>query len=281
MIDRHSKPNMEQRKNSCDLSSREATRSGHPDSGGTPPHSTSPSLRDRRDSGCRAYELKFLLEQDGARIVERRLSPFLHADPNADPKLGGAYQVASLYCDTPRLDVFHRVGNHRNRKFRLRRYGDSRSIFLERKTRRGSRVSKQRAVISMDELERMDAALIDADWPGEWFRRQIGKRELGPVCLISYKRTAFFGECQGCPIRLTFDREVRAAPANGWNVGAVDDGISVLPAAVVCEFKFCGAMPTVFREVVAEFGLMACGVSKYRSCVVALGLARSTGGSDA
>ena len=72
-----------------------------------------------------AFEVKFLLSSAEAREVERRLRGRLAPDPHADPALGGAYRVTSVYFDTPALDVYRRSDGYRRRKYRVRRYGDA------------------------------------------------------------------------------------------------------------------------------------------------------------
>src|SRR6187401_1760670 len=85
---------------------------------------------ERRDF---AYEMKFLLsEPRGEEVLgwaRQRLCP----DPHAKESSHGAYQVNSLYFDTPNLEVYHRVGSYGRCKYRVRRYGGEKTIFLERK----------------------------------------------------------------------------------------------------------------------------------------------------
>src|SRR5262245_22329638 len=103
--------------------------------------STSPSLR-VVPGQPRAYELKFLVGVREARAVEALLAPRLAIDPHADPSLGNAYRTTTLYCDTPAFEVLRRIGSHKRRKYRLRRYGHGSVLFLERKSKKGERVSK-------------------------------------------------------------------------------------------------------------------------------------------
>ena len=49
---------------------------------------------------------------------------------------------------------------------------------------------------------------------------------------------------------------------------------------VIAEFKFLAAMPTLFKEVTAALRLAPSGVSKYRRCAEAAGLAAG-GAADA
>src|SRR5579884_4194362 len=70
----------------------------------------SPSLFAAGADGPPAYELKFLLTEEQAAEVERRVASRLGLDTHADPALGKAYLTTSVYTDTPAFDVFSRNG---------------------------------------------------------------------------------------------------------------------------------------------------------------------------
>src|SRR5262245_13671657 len=96
----------------------------------------SPSLVNASDRTADSYELKFHLPADRADQVESWARRHLWPDPHGDD---GRYLITSLYCDTSAHDVFHRTPGFRRAKHRLRRYGESALIYLERKRRRGDR----------------------------------------------------------------------------------------------------------------------------------------------
>jgi len=252
--------------------------------GGEPAHllrqAVSPSLRPRNPGEAPAYELKFLLDDARASAVASRLAGRLHLDPHSNPELGGAYRISTVYCDTSSRAVFHQLGAHRRRKYRLRRYGNESHVYLERKTKRGERVRKRRVTIDDRELAALSQFSSDPEWPAHWFHRQLVKRALEPVCSVQYVRTAYVGTSDEGPLRLTFDREIRARLVNNWSPAWGDDGIPVLSGLVVCEFKFRGALPTVFKAVIQELGLEPTGVSKYRNCFRAAGGGTNGGSGD-
>lgn len=267
----------------------------------------SPALRPRAGGGKRACELKFLIDERRALQIEEALRPVFSPDPHSDPRLGGAYLIHSLYCDNPALDVYHRVGEHRYRKFRIRRYGVSDEVFLERKTRRGIRVRKRRVAINLCELARLGlessepatgsdggsdggaeiGAEIENVRLGDPFRRELALRGLRPVCEIAYLRRAFIGICSEGPLRLTFDRDVRGARASGWGFPEPISGTPIFAGsdAVVCEFKYLGtqggSLPAAFKRVLHDLALTPSGASKYRRCMLALGLVGTKEGGDA
>lgn len=231
----------------------------------------SPSLG-RSADGTPAFEMKFLIDEAQAREVEASLRGTLELDPHADPGLGNGYRITSLYCDTPRFDVFRRVGRYGRFKLRLRQYGEGEKLFLERKARRGNRVRKRRSAIGLDELSRFHAAGMDPHWEGTWFRRQLLRNELSPVCLISYERVAYFGSGLEGPLRLTFDREIRGELTSHWSLQGQERAKQVLADRVVCEFKFRGSLPTPFKSVISTLQLTPVGVSKFRHCLAAAGI---------
>ena len=225
-----------------------------------------------RDEGrTPAFEVKFLLSSAEAREVEQRLRGRLAPDPHADPALGGAYRVTSVYFDTPGFDVYRRADGFRRRKYRVRRYGADPTAFLERKTKREQRVRKRRTALGLAELSRV-LGDVPADWEGAWFARQLAKRGLRPVCRVSYDRIALVGTGPDGPVRVTFDRSARGAAAGEPHPHPVADGPALLGDEVITEFKFLAAMPAVFKDLVEGLRLAPQAVSKYRRCVEAVGL---------
>jgi len=233
----------------------------------------SPSL-DVRESREFASEIKFQVpEFAGEEILEwarARLDP----DPNAleDGQGEGAYQITSLYFDTEEFDVFNRKGSFGRSKYRIRRYGPSTAVFLERKLKTRGLVSKRRALVNMDELSRLHGADPDADWPGFWYHQRLLARRLKPICQITYHRIARVAMTQYGPIRLTVDRRIRTVPLNQVGFNDLTPSVAISDDQVIVEFKFRLGMPVLFKEVVERFALTQKRISKYRLAVVALGL---------
>jgi hypothetical protein len=250
---------------------------------GESPHhlAVSPSLRPRTRGELPAFEMKYLLDESNARRVEERLAPLMSPDPHSDPDLQNAYRIGTIYCDTPGFDVFHRVGSHRHRKYRVRQYGNESCVFLERKTKRGNRVRKVRTSIDLGNLPSLSEAACDADWHGRWFHDQFHFRRLRPACRVDYLRTAYVGADDQGPIRLTFDRDIRSTLVDGWSFNGAGDGRLAIASLVICEFKFHGVLPAIFKSAVQEFRLVPTGVSKYRHCFEAAAGAGDARVSDA
>jgi hypothetical protein len=246
---------------------------------GSPRH-TSPSLRQAGADGRRAYELKFLLSHQQAATIEDRLAAQLTVDPHADPASGGGYRVATLYCDTPQWHVFHRQGRFKLFKLRLRKYGVDGLVYLERKARRKDFVRKLRSSIEIDLLSAFAAEVFPTNGYGGWYHRQLRRNQLQPVCLVEYQRTAYFSHGDEGPIRLTFDRHIRGGLVDAWSFEPPARMERVLTDQVVCEFKFRGTVPTVFKSVIEAMQLIPGRVSKYRLCVEALGATGNGSAAD-
>jgi hypothetical protein len=219
-----------------------------------------------------AYEFKFLVDETTARELEKRLSDLAAPDPFGD--LNGDYEIATLYFDTSALDVFHRRDGFRSHKYRVRRYGESNSVFVERKDKKNRKVKKRRDQSSVDELSARIAAFTESfaiDGTNErsidWFVEQCVEREFRPTARVRYRRRAFIGEYDGSTIRATFDRRLRGSRVDSLSfVGSEDD--PALPViGVIAELKFRHVMPLPFREMIEEFGMIESTTSKYRTCV--------------
>lgn len=78
-----------------------------------------------------------------------------------------SYGVTNLYFDSDRFDVFYSRSSYGRAKYRVRRYGQSPSVFLERKLSTEATVAERRCAVDLDEV-----GLIAADvesWRGRWF----------------------------------------------------------------------------------------------------------------
>jgi hypothetical protein len=232
--------------------------------------SLSPSLFPVVDA-TPAFELKFPLTEVQAEQVEYWAREHLAFDPHADAAFANAYRIHSLYLDTVARDVFHRTPGYRRRKFRLRRYGSERGLYLERKTRDGDRVRKRRTLIPDTELGRLHEPAADPHWGGHWFHSRLLTRGLLPACHISYDRVAHVGTSADGPLRLTLDRDVRGTPMPEWQVGEVTATLPLFPGQVLLELKYRAALPALFKGLIAEFNLSPRPASKYRCCVEAWG----------
>jgi hypothetical protein len=91
---------------------------------------------------------------------------------------------------------------------------------------------------------------------------------------------AYLGVIDGGTVRVTFDRGVRAEPADGWGVDPVESAAVLLPDRVIGEFKFRLALPGFLKQIVEQVGLVPGAVSKYRLFMQTLGLSVPAGARD-
>ncbi|HYC77603.1 MAG TPA: polyphosphate polymerase domain-containing protein [Planctomycetota bacterium] len=239
----------------------------------------SPSVLRGEADGAVAYELKFLVDEATARRVEAWAAAALRRDPFGAAAADGAYPTTTLYLDTPALDVLHRAPGLAGRKYRVRKYDDGGTLYVERKERRGDKVRKRRSALPAAAL--VDAA-SDAGAAGlaSWFFEEAAAGGFRPTCTVGYRRTAFLDVDAAGPIRLTLDRTVRGGPSTAWALVEPATPTHVLAESVICELKFREAMPARFKRLVEETALAASGVSKYRRVMEACGAA-GDGGSHA
>ena len=229
-------------------------------------------LRDTREF---VYELKFYIarSQAGALLqwVRTRLAP----DPHGGGPHRDTYQVSSLYFDTTAYHVLGRHGSYARTKYRIRRYNQSSTAYLERKTRGQARVFKRRSATTLERLLRLQSAQSSADWEGHWFHRRLLVRSLGAVSRVDYRRVARVGHSNYGPVRLTLDEGLRVWPAREPRFDAAEGGAMLPDEQLILELKFGVAMPGVFKQLICEFGPRADGISKYRLACQQLGLTPS------
>jgi len=231
----------------------------------------------RRDGVC---ELKFPVPP---ATVERALAWIRSEwtpDPHGSGDTGDTYLVKSLYLDTGAFDVFHRRASFGRAKFRIRRYGDCTDLFLERKLKRDGVVRKRRVSVDPAEVARLDQVANGVVWPGSWFHHRLSLRSLRPVVMMNYRRVARLGRDDTGPIRVTFDRELRAVAADRFEVPRLIDGPDLLGHGAVLEIKFQRDLPAAARRFVQDAGLVEAGCSKFRLGLRACGLVQDEDSVD-
>ena len=126
-----------------------------------------------------AYEVKFLLPADRADGVEEWARAGTFRRTRTATK--GDTIRPRCTADTDGLDVYHRSPGFKRSKHRLRRYGESDLIFLERKKRKGDRVRKKRVEVPAEDLALLEAEGVSPDWAGAWYYEQLRRAGCGRV----------------------------------------------------------------------------------------------------
>lgn len=234
-------------------------------------------FRETRDFAC---ESKFLLSAAQADSIRHWARLYLQMDPHGGGDHGDAYQVSSVYYDTTEFAVFQRRGSFGRSKYRIRRYADREQVFLERKTKTETQMSKRRSQVPLEDLRQL-ALTPQPDWSGYWFQRRLRARQLSPVCRISYQRVARVGQTETGPCRLTLDHDVHAAAcsealfSNGSPAESPASRPLLREKPYILELKYRYALPMLFRQLLVEFAPLPQRLSKYRLAVATLGLAES------
>jgi hypothetical protein len=216
-------------------------------------------------------EIKFVVDAaTGGRIrdwARARLAP----DPHGAGPFADEYRVSSLYFDTAARDVFHRRGSYGRSKYRIRRYHEEPNVFLERKLRTGSRLSKRRTTI---DLSRLPLLAHERGLNGNataWFLRRVAVRGLQPVCLVTYLRTARMADTPQGPARVTLDRTIQGLATDAFSFDT-HPTTPLIDGAMILELKYRQVLPSVFKQLVEEFSLQPQRSSKYRVAAGILGL---------
>lgn len=213
-----------------------------------------------------AYELKYLIDRDRAQQIATWARKHLDPDPHAGPQ--DQYQVNSLYLDTPMFDVFHRTEAFRQRKYRLRRYGNEDTIWLEIKQKRKGLVRKQRVKSSDNVLPELFTCARDREWDGAWYCDELRQQDLRPVTQVTYQRFARIGTTAHGTMRLTIDDHLNGQICKEWTVPS--EPLTVIPlleGQCILELKFQAVMPVLFRQFVWDEQLLTTSFSKYRTSV--------------
>jgi hypothetical protein len=230
-----------------------------------------------REIRLRASEIKFLVSPDVAVNIRQWARDHLNPDPHGAGDHSDEYQTTSVYFDTDGYDVFHRRGSFGRSKYRIRRYGEADSAFLERKMRGAIVLAKRRTAAAIATLDRLAFADLDPTWPGYWFHRRVVARALRPVCQVSYRRMARVIAVNGDLARLTLDTDLYARPVRDVRF-LRPSGASITNSRAILEVKFVGPAPTIFRSLVERFALTPETASKYRLGLMAV--ARETSSVD-
>ena len=204
------------------------------------------------DYAAFASELKFVVDRRLAPDIRDWVRAELSADPHAADASGDGYRTTTLYFDTEDFDQYFRRRSFARAKFRIRRYNDSPTIFLERKMKAGGRLSKRRSHADIEDLDRLTIGGERGDWSGRWFVRRLENRGLLPVCQITYDRTARVGMGESGPLRLTLDVNLRATPIDSPYFTDAPPS-PVVPEWAILEMKYRAVFPALASSDLRPF----------------------------
>ena len=225
-------------------------------------------MTEAKETGAHAFEIKFVVDVQMGEKIRAWSRTFLGADPHGTGPFRDEYRTSTLYFDTAEGHVFHRRGSYGRAKYRIRRYEDGDTVFLERKLRSPGMLVKRRTQVALHELERWAVDDTSSLSAAEWFRCRTAIRALRPVCQVSYHRTARVIDTGTGLARLTLDQSLRVASVTGVRFSS-DSGTVVFPGLIL-ELKFKSHVPTLFKRLVEDCNLSPQTASKHRLSMAAL-----------
>ncbi len=225
------------------------------------------------------WELKYLLTLEDARRISRYLSAQLEVDPHAQGRPGNVYTVRSVYFDSPGLICYHAKenGGPIRQKYRVRTYDEpgSAAYFLERKARRGQVYRKEKVRLNdawlacLEAQDGLDFAGV-ASYPNLLQRLLflMDRHAFVPTVLIVYEREAYVEFADQDTVRITIDRNLRAAAFPRLDEIYEEEGLrSILTHVAVLEVKFTAVVPRTLPQLTRQFPLLRRACSKYATCI--------------
>jgi len=196
-------------------------------------------------------------------ILKQRIKQILKPDENS---VDSGYRISSLYFDDQYNTFFNekRKGILERDKFRVRFYNDNTDFLnLELKHKHGDCVSKDKAIISLDEFEAMKRC--DYSFMADKLSNHaIGKfygiskvRQLRPVAMVSYNREAYVYEVGN--VRITFDSDLTTTSSLS------SPCYSLLPDRnTILEVKYDRFIPLFISQLLTSFECtQKLAISKY------------------
>lgn len=215
------------------------------------------------------HEWKYVINKADALMLRQRLRAVMRTDANAKD---GKYVIRSLYFDNPADQALREKadGIGQREKFRMRYYnGDCSQIHLEKKSKYNGLGTKERALLTAAEAQRIIDA--DTDWMKDCDRRLVRElylkmrnRGLRPKTIVDYTREPFVYAAGN--VRVTLDDNIRTG------LGGTDflnPDCVMIPAAgaqTILEVKWDAFLPSVIRAAVQLENRQESAYSKYAAC---------------
>ncbi len=227
-----------------------------------------------KESSFRRFECKYVISEAETDAIRCAIRPYVEPDPHACRR-DCSYEIRSLYLDAPDLRLFWETqeGQLRRLKLRVRDYPAAprnEPIYLEIKRRYDRLVLKDRTAMDRQGIaallagEAIDPTVFTPPEQAcfDEFQGWISRWQARPIVWISYRREAYAGLYHP-GLRITFDRQLRCAPAEFLREPADDDWRSLEPWGVVLELKFDTTYPRWLQRLVERFELKQQSYSKY------------------
>lgn len=221
-------------------------------------------------AGTYRHELKYILSEAEAKLLETRLRLTMSSDAHA-LKNGGSYFIRSLYFDDPyETAVSEKVAGVKFRdKYRIRIYNLSdKAIKLERKHKNDSYIKKDSISLTRTQCDAILAGeysflLHRSEAVAKQFYAAFRLRQLKPKVLVDYDRKPFVFPLED--VRVTFDRNVRTSmrPEYLFDPHAITYPSMEDPNRCILEVKFNKYLPAYIRTLLQVDAAQHTAASKY------------------
>ena len=215
------------------------------------------------------HEWKHEINQADRLVLISRLSAVMKRDSHA---INGAYQIRSLYFDTPGDKALREKidGVNIREKFRIRFYnGDTSFIVLEKKSKINGLCAKESCRLTADEAQK----IVDGDtgWMIADERElcvelysKMKSQGLRPKTIVDYTRDPFVFAPGN--VRVTIDYDIRTGQ---FRTDFLNPETLTLPAGdspIIVEVKWDDFLPDIIRDAVSIPCRRAGAFSKYEQC---------------
>lgn len=216
------------------------------------------------------YELKYQLNEQQYKSVASAILPYVETDEYCVD--GKTYGLYNIYYDDDNYSVIrHSVSKPPfKEKLRLRSYysdpAPDDTVFVELKKKADGCVNKRRVTMKYaDAIQflKTGKGIYTGDYVSDIVTKEIEyyltRNPVLPKAFIAYDRSAFFVKTDK-KIRITFDTNVRAGPAELGDNGCVP----LVPNGVyLMEIKISERIPLWLSHILAENKVYRHGFSKY------------------
>ncbi|MCR5675582.1 MAG: polyphosphate polymerase domain-containing protein [Lachnospiraceae bacterium] len=222
----------------------------------------SPEVSDNRNY---RHEYKYIVSAAQEKLLSMKARALLMRDAHADAD--GCYRIASLYFDDAADRCYHEKedGEALRAKYRIRRYGDDRSLLrLEKKGKNGDLTWKESCVISEEQCREMMRGRIPEHERESQVRllEEMRLLSLLPRVIVAYEREPWIYPAGN--VRITFDRSITSSVDVD---GFLDDTCLKRPilrqGMSIMEIKWDDLLPAHIRRGMQTADLSRSAFSKY------------------
>lgn len=224
------------------------------------------------------FELKYQIPTNIADLILPTLLNHMDWDPYASGYPNNAYDVHSIYFDSPTFkNHYEKVeGAMYRKKIRVRSYTtdltEDSPVFVEIKRKYNSIIIKDRVKIAFsDAKELLDGhaptghfSENDSDFINEC-RFDIRYHGMRPKMLVSYKRRPLISKRNGNELRVTFDSDISSTACTSVDFSST--ATPIFDGMLVMEVKFNNLLPHWLHDIIQQYQLEAWPYSKYSNGV--------------